>query len=92
MNLVPYIVGWSVLGIVVVVLAIYRSAVAGHEDDSLHVMAGEAPIIAHQQKLGRKIEHIEAWGKTLTAVLVVYGLILAAIYLYHAWQVSNTIQ
>lgn len=92
MNLVPYILGWSVLGIVVVVLAIYRSMVARHEDDSLHVMAGEAPIIAHQQKLGRKIEHIEAWGKTLTAVLVVYGLILAAIYLYHAWQVSNTIQ
>jgi hypothetical protein len=92
MNLVPYILGWSVLGIVVVVLAIYRSLVARREEDSLHVMAGEAPIIAEQQRLGKKVEHIEAWGKTLTAVLVVYGLVLAAIYLYHAWQVSNTIQ
>jgi hypothetical protein len=92
MNLVPYILGWSVLGIVVVVLAIYRSAVAGREDDSLHMMAGEAPIIAQQQRLGKKIEHIEAWGKSLTALLVIYGLVLAAIFLYHAWQVSNTIQ
>jgi hypothetical protein len=92
MNLAPYILGWSVLGIIVVALAIYRSAVAGHEDDSLHVMAGEAPIIAQQQKIGRRIEHIEAWGKSLTALLVIYGLVLAAIYLYHAWQVSNTIQ
>jgi len=92
MNMVPYIVGWAVLGIFVLALAIYRSAVAGHEDDSLHVMAGEAPIIAQQQRLGKKIEHIEAWGKSLTALLVLYGLVLAAIYLYHAWQVSNTIQ
>jgi hypothetical protein len=92
MNLVPYILGWSVLAIVVVALAIYRAAFARHEDDSLHVMAGEAPIIAQQQTLGRKIEHIEAWGKSLTVVLVLYGLVLAAIYLYHAWQVSNTIQ
>jgi len=92
MNLVPYILGWSVLGVVVLFLAIYRSAVAGHEDDSLHVMAGEAPIIAQQQRIGKKVEHIEAWGKSLTAVLVIYGLVLAAIYLYHLWQLSNTIQ
>jgi hypothetical protein len=92
MNMVPYILGWSVLGIIVVALAIYRYAVAGHEDDSLHVMAGEAPIIAQQQRLGKRIEHIEAWGKSLTLLLVIYGLVLAAIFLYHAWQVSNTIQ
>jgi hypothetical protein len=66
--------------------------VAGHEDDSLHVMAGEAPIIVQQQKLGRKIEHIEIWGKMLTALLVAYGLVLAGIYLYHAWLLSGSIQ
>ena len=92
MNLAPYIMGWSFLGVIVVVLAIYRSVVGGREDDSLHVMAGEARIITQQQKIGKKIEHIEAWGKGLTALLVIYGLVLAAIYLYHAWQVSNTIQ
>jgi len=92
MNLIPYVVSWAVLGIVVLALAIYRSAVAGHEDDSLHVMAGEAPIIVQQQKLGRKIEHIEIWGKILTALLVAYGLVLAGIYLYHAWLLSGSIQ
>jgi hypothetical protein len=92
MNLVPYIVGWVVLGVVVLALAIYRSSVAGDEDDSLHVRAAEAAIIVQQQKLGRKIEHIEIWGKSLTALLVVYGLVLAGIYLYHAWLQSGTIQ
>lgn len=92
MNLTPYIVGWAVLGVVVLVLAIYRSAVAGHEDDSLHVMAGEAPVIVEQQKIGRKIEHIELWGKSLTALLVIYGLVLGGIYLYHAWLQSGTVQ
>jgi len=92
MNLIPYIVGWAILGIVVLGLAIYRARVAGHEDDSLHMMAGEASIIVEQQKLGKKIEHIELWGKSLTVLLVVYGLAPAGIYLYHPWQVSNTIQ
>lgn len=92
MNLVPYIVGWAILGIVVLALAIYRSAVAGREDDSLHVMAGEAPIIVEQQRLGKRIEHIEIWGKTLTALLVVYGLVLAGIYLYHEWLLSGSLQ
>jgi hypothetical protein len=92
MNMISYVVGWAVLGVIVLALAVYRSAVAGHEDDSLHVMAGEAPMIVEQQKLGKKIEHIEAWGKSLTALLVVYGLVLAAMYLYHAWQVSNTLR
>ncbi len=92
MNLIPYIVGWAVLGVVVLALAIYRSSVAGHEDDSLHVMAGEAPIIVEQQKIGRKIEHIELWGKSLTALLVIYGLVLGGIYLYHAWLQSGNVQ
>ena len=52
MNLTSYVVGWGVLGVVVLALAIYRASVAGHEDDSLHVMAGEAPVIVEQQKLG----------------------------------------
>ena len=43
MNMVPYTLGWSVLGIIVVALAIYRSAVASHEDDSLHVMSAKLP-------------------------------------------------
>jgi hypothetical protein len=92
MNLTSYVVGWGVLGVVVLALAIYRASVAGHEDDSLHVMAGEAPVIVEQQKLGKKIEHIELWGKSLTVVLVVYGLALVGIYLYHAWLQSGSIQ
>jgi len=88
MNLTSYVVGWGVLGVVVLALAIYRASVAGHEDDSLHVMAGEAPVIVEQQKLGK----IELWGKSLTVVLVVYGLALVGIYLYHAWLQSGSIQ
>jgi len=92
MNMVPYIVTWAALGVVVLGLAIYRSTIAGREDDSLHMAVGEAPVMVAQQKLGKKIEHVELWGKSLTALLVVYGLVLAGIYLYHAWLQSGTIQ
>jgi hypothetical protein len=92
MNMTPFILGWVALGVVVLALAIYRSSVAGHEEGSLHMLAGEAPVVLQQQKLGKKIEHIEIWGKSLTAVLVVYGLVLAGIYLYHAWLQSGAVQ
>ncbi len=92
MNLTLYIVIWAVLGVIVLGLAIYRSTIAGREDDSLHMMAGEGSVVAAQQKLGKRIEHVELWGKSLTALLVVYGLVLVGIYLYHAWLQSGSVQ
>ncbi len=92
MNLTLYIVIWAALGVVVLGLAIYRSTIAGREDDSLHMAAGEAVIVSEQQRLGKRIEHVELWGKILTALLVVYGLVLAGIYLYNQWLQSGKVQ
>lgn len=86
MNLTPYLATWIPLVAVVAVLAIYRNMVASHEDETIHVLGGDTPQVAAQVKLGQKLEIIERWGKILTGVVVVYGLLIGAMYLYFVWQ------
>ncbi len=92
MNLIPFVYIWIVLATVVLALALYRLAVASHEDESLHVLESEAPLVAEQTKVYKKIETIDWWGQALTVIAVLYGLVLAGIYLYHVWQQSSKIQ
>ncbi len=86
MNLTLYLATWVPLVAVVAVLAIYRNMLASHEDETIHVLDGDAPQVAAQSKLSHKLETIERWGKILTAVVVVYGLIIGVMYLYYVWQ------
>ena len=81
-NLLPYIVFWGVLAVVVLALIVYRKSIADQEDDSLH-LEGNAP--GNQVALAHKLALIDRWGKSLTVVAVLYGLALAAAYVYQIW-------
>lgn len=82
-NLMPYFAVWVVLAAVVIVMILWRKAISSHEDDSLHVLDGGA--VATQANLNHKLDVIDKWGKILTAITVVLGLILGAIYMYQSW-------
>jgi hypothetical protein len=86
MNWTPYIAVWSFFAAIVLALAAYRKMLSTHEDDSLHVSEGSARLIPQQIAHSHRIEVVEKWGKTLTAVVVVAGLIMAGIYFYGVWQ------
>jgi hypothetical protein len=86
MHLTFLLATWIPLVVVVGVLAIYRNMMASHEDETIHVLDGDAPQVAAQAKLSRKLEVIERWGKILTTIVVVYGLIIGVMYLYYVWQ------
>lgn len=81
-NLMPYAVSWGALVIVVVALIIYRKTVTSREDDSVHL---EGSMPAQQMVLAHRVGVIDRWGKTLTVIMAVYGLALAAIYVYQIW-------
>ena len=83
MNLFPLLVVWVVLALSVLALFLWRQAVARGEDDSLHVMHGA--IATQQTSLAQKLEVIDKWGKIVTVVTVVYGLILGVLYVYMSW-------
>ncbi len=83
MNLMPFIVSWAVLATAVLVLAFYRRMVANKEDDYLHV---ENDVTAQQIAVAKKLEAIDKWGKILTVIAGVYGLIIIGMFLYNGWM------
>jgi len=85
MSLVPFVIVWAVLAAVVIVLLIYRGVVAGHEDDMLHVEDTTGALASQQEQVAKKLEVIDRWGKILTVLVVLYGLGLAAVFVYNAW-------
>jgi hypothetical protein len=89
MNFTPYVAIWSVFAAIVLALAGYRKMLAGREDDSIHVSDGASRLIPEQLAHAQRIQTVEKWGKSLTAVVVVAGLVLAAAYFYGVWQTGS---
>lgn len=83
MNLIPWVVSWAVLATAVLVLAFYRRAVANKEDDYLHV---DAAVAAQQTALAKRLEQIDKWGKILTVIAALFGLLVIALFMYNGWM------
>ena len=86
MSLIPLVVIWAILAAVVIALALFRNLTAMHEDDMLHLGAGEEKMIPKQIRLFRKLEAVDRWGKALTVITVAGGIVLAAVILMRAWN------
>ena len=78
-DLRPFIALWIVFTAIVIALFIWRKIVAGKEDDSLHVNTG-TPI--QQTVIAQKLDQIDKWGKIMTVIAVLLGLLVAAAYVY----------
>ena len=88
-NLFPFGASWVALACGVLILAIYRRRLASHEDDTLHVSDAQAGQITKQAVAAHRIEVIDRWGKMLTVIGAVYGLLLGAAYFYQYWVQSS---
>jgi hypothetical protein len=92
MNITPYVILWSLLGLVVLGLALYRKLINLHqEDDLVHISEGEQRLIPHQVAINARIRMIDRWGEILTVTTVVGGLLIAAAYLWNAWQTNQVL-
>jgi hypothetical protein len=78
-DLSPFVALWIVVTASVIVLFIWRKIVSGKEDDTLHLNSG---TLTQQTSLAQKLELIDKWGKIMTVVAVLLGLLVAAGYVY----------
>jgi hypothetical protein len=83
---------WVGLAAVTLLLAGYRKVVANQEDDVLHLREVQADLVNKQSATAHRLETIDRWGKILTVVAVVYGLVLGLVYLYNGWMASAQLQ
>ena len=88
-NMMPYVYGWAVLAVIVVVLALRRIRVARHDDTTVHLADTEAALVTQQAAVGRQLRAIDRWGQWLTVIAVLYGLTLLGIYFYGVWLAGN---
>jgi len=80
----PFIVLETLLAIAVAALFAWRQSIARNEDDNIHVLHG-ATSVPNQVAMAQKLEVIDKWGKILTVITVVFGLLLGGAYLYNSF-------
>jgi hypothetical protein len=90
-NLVPFVVLWALMAAAVLALVVWRKVVASKEDDNIHVLDGGSASISQQTVVAQKLDQIDKWGKTLTVITVVFGLVLAAAFVYQGWMNGSKI-
>jgi len=86
---VPFAVLWLALALVVLGLIAYRKIVSSQEDETIHLGSGSEAVPAHQAAIAHKLDVIDKWGKLLTVITVVYGVLLLAVYTYQIWLSPN---
>jgi hypothetical protein len=90
-NLLPYAIAWAALAVIVAALAIARKMISSHEDDSVHLGGDSSMAIPEQLTVAKKLEVIDRWGKILTVILAVTGLVLAVLYGLQMWEATSRV-
>lgn len=87
-NLIGYVIGWAILTLCVVGLALYRKYFSSREEGAPEMFGSDA-FIHHEADVAHRLDVIDKWGKVLTVASFVFGLALAGIFLYNAWVTST---
>lgn len=83
-DLFPWILAWAVVTTVVLVLAFYRLTLGLHEDAGMHLDVAEAPQAKAKAAMARRIDKVELYGKSLTAVSAVLIGVTLFLWVYGA--------
>ena len=83
----PLLILWAGLTVVLVVLLIYRSTLAMHEDDQLFLGNSEAHMAKEQEELMVRMNKIEPWVKVCGAGSAVLFVLIAGMMLYTRFNI-----
>jgi hypothetical protein len=79
---------WGILVLAYVVLVIYRSTVALHEDDSLHISAGESRFETEQREVVKHMAALDSKCNKLGYAALATTLVLAGVWVYTIIQAA----
>ena len=88
-DIAPFVALFVVLGVITVILAIYRWRVTEYEEDVVRLGPGEEREIPKQVVLARKVTAIDRMGITFTVVTLLLGIGIGCAFLYKAWLDPN---
>lgn len=90
MNLTLLVGVWLALFASLLLVTILRWSAGRHEDDHLHVMDGDRQLLTQQAEMAHRLDVLDRWKAILLAVVIGYGLFVAAVHLYQIWQSGLT--
>jgi len=76
---------WAVLTIALVILLIYRSALAMHEDDQIFLDSAESHLEEEQQQLIARMNRLRPFVNILGACSGLLILAMAGLWLWNGW-------
>jgi hypothetical protein len=83
----PLLILWAGLTVVLVVLLIYRSTLAMHEDDQLFLGNSEAHMAKEQEELIIRMKKIEPWVRVCGAGSALLFVLIAGMMLYSRFNI-----
>jgi hypothetical protein len=88
MTLRLLIASWTVLTAALIALFLYRRQVGRREDDFVHLSAVDAQVLNEQASMAQRLDTLDRWMKILLIVVVAFGLLVAAAYVYSVWNMN----
>jgi hypothetical protein len=82
MMMTSLLIIWAGLSVVLIILLIYRSTLAMHEDDQLFLDSAEAHMAKEQEELIIRMDRIQPWLRACGAGSAVLTVVIAGIMLY----------
>jgi hypothetical protein len=83
----PLLIVWAGLTVVLILLLIYRSTLAMHEDDQLFLDSAEAHMAKEQQELTVKMDRLTPWLRICGAGSALLFFLIAGIMLYTRFNI-----
>ena len=92
MNLIINLIVWGILLVITIVLWLYRRFLETREDHYIHLHGDEhdAKVLQSQAATGKRVETIAKTKNILLIVVILYGLAIAALEIYRAWNNTGT--
>lgn len=92
MNLTINLSVWGVILAITIALWLYRRFLENHQEDHyihLHGDEHDAKVLQQQTVVGKRVDTLCRTYRILIALLIVYGLTIAAFEIYRAWNTSG---
>ena len=88
MNLIINLIVWGALLLITIALWLYRRFLENREDHYIHLHgdAHDAQVLQQQTTVGSKVETISKATKILLILVILYGLAIAALEIWRAWN------
>jgi len=93
MNISLHLTMCGVLIAVIIAVALYRKWLEDHGDHYIHLHNDslDSRVINSQTTTAKRIETLDKITKYLTIAVIAYGLIIAGLATYSAWNASNSL-